>query len=61
MYGCDEGVSMLEGAYHTGKYHSMSVVVVEGHAGHSNDVPWNPAFHHQGVRVSLIRREPAKT
>ena len=62
VYGCDEGVSVLEKARRAGNYHhSTSVGVAKGDTGHAHSAPWNPVFRYQSVRVSLIRREPAKT
>ena len=61
VYGCGGGI-IMPGAHRTGNFHhSISVAVAKGDTGHSNSAPWSPAFHHQGVRVSLILHEPVKT
>jgi len=47
VYGCDEGVSVLEEGRRTGNYyHSVSVRVVKGDTSRSHNAPSNPALHH---------------
>jgi len=49
------GVGALEEVHRAKDYHPMNVGVAKGGSSR-NSAPWDPAFHHRGVRVSLIRR-----
>lgn len=62
VHGCDGEVSVPGEPRGTGDhYHLMGVAIAEGDTGRSHNTLLNAASHHQGARVSLVRREPAKT